>query len=43
MQETRNILADILNQKRVAPQTQQQLRKWFDVITKQNCFARKKK
>jgi hypothetical protein len=42
MQETRNILADILNQKRVAPQTQQQLLKWFDVITKQNCFAHKK-
>jgi hypothetical protein len=42
VQETRTILANILNQKLVAPQTQRELLKWFDVITKQNYFAHKK-
>ena len=40
--ETRTILMDILKYELVAPQTQQEIVKWYDVITSQNYFAHKK-
>jgi hypothetical protein len=42
VQETRTILADILKRELIDRQKQQELLKWFDVITKQNYFAHKK-
>jgi hypothetical protein len=40
--ETRTILTDILKYELVAPQTQQEILKWYDVITSQNYFTHKK-
>jgi hypothetical protein len=42
VKETRTILANMLIHKSVTPQTQQEIRKWYDVITKQNYFAHDK-
>ena len=42
VKENRAILANILTQKLKAPQTHQELLKWFDVITMQKYFAPKK-
>jgi hypothetical protein len=42
VKETRTILADMLIHKSVTPQTQQEILKWYDVITKQNYFAHNK-
>ena len=42
VKETRVILANILEQNSIAPQTQRELLNWFDVITRQNNFAHKK-
>jgi hypothetical protein len=39
--ETKTILADILTQNIIDPKAQQELLKWFDVITKENYFAHK--
>jgi hypothetical protein len=39
--ETRVILANILQQRLIPPRTQQELLKWYDIITKQNYFAHK--
>ena len=40
--ETRTILTEILKHALVTPQTQQEIPKWYDVITRQNYFAHKK-
>ena len=37
--ETRTVLTDMLKHELVTPQTQQEILKWYDVITRQNCFA----
>jgi len=39
VKETRTILANIMTQNLIDPQTKQELLKWYDVITKQNYFA----
>jgi hypothetical protein len=39
VKETRVILANILQQRLIPPKTQQELLKWYDIITKQNYFA----
>ena len=41
VKETRAILANILQQRLIHPNTQQELLKWYDIITKQNYFAHK--
>jgi hypothetical protein len=41
VKETRAILANILQQRLIHPKTQQELLKWYDIITKQNYFAHK--
>jgi len=40
--ETKTILTDILKLALVTPQTQQEILKWYDVITRQNYFAHNK-
>jgi len=41
VKETKTIFANILIHNLIAPQTQQELLRWFDIITKQNYFAHK--
>jgi len=41
VKETRVILANILRQRLIPPKTQQELLKWYDIITKQNYFTHK--
>ena len=41
VKEIRTILASIMTQNLIDPQTKQELLKWYDVITKQNHFAYK--
>jgi len=36
------MLTDMLKHKLVTPQTQQEILKWYDIITKQNYFAHNK-
>jgi hypothetical protein len=40
--ETKTILANMLKQELVEPQTQLEILRWYDVITKQNYFSHKK-
>jgi hypothetical protein len=40
--ETWAILSNMSTQRLIAPRTQQEMLKWYDVITKQNYFAHKK-
>ena len=42
MEETKTIFANILTHNLIAPQTQQELLMWFDIITRQNYFVHKK-
>ena len=42
VKETRAILTDILQHELVTPQTQQEILKWYDIITRQNYFAHNK-
>lgn len=42
VKETKTILASILTQNLIVPQIQQELLMWFDIITRQNYFTRKK-
>jgi len=41
VKETKTIFAKILTHNLTAPQTQQELLRWFDIITQQNYFALK--
>jgi hypothetical protein len=41
VKETKMIFANILTYNLIAPQTQQELFRWFDIITKQNYFTHK--
>ena len=40
--DTKVILANVLNHKLVDPQTQQEILRWYDIITKQNYFSHNK-
>jgi hypothetical protein len=42
VKETKAILGNILTHNRTAPQTQQELLRWFEIITGQNYFTHKK-
>jgi hypothetical protein len=42
VKETMAIFSNILTHNLTAPQTQQELLRWFDIITEQNYFAHKK-
>jgi len=41
VKETKTIFANILTHNVIAPQTQQELLRWLDIITKQNYFTHK--
>ena len=40
--ETKTILTDMFKQALITPQTQQEILRWYDVITRQNYFAHNK-